>query len=153
MPKEFFNSNAVSSELVYQVKNAYLNGVGQGSYDTGSAYQKRTKSCTIVHVQGNLPEPQAALERDLSKKSACNCHCNGLFDCKCTGESGCKNYIAYIINPKTNEELKVGKLQKFRDGQYRISKKFSQNIDNFSKIVIRFDNNIPVLFGVFSDFR
>jgi len=151
---EGFNSNkTIASELVYKVKNAYLNGVGTGSIGTGTAYQKVSNSCTIVHVQGNLPEPQAALERELGKKSACNCHCNSLFDCKCTGEKGCKNYFAYIVNPVSGEELMVGKLQKFRDGQYRISTKFTQDLSGFTKVVVRFDNEIPVLYGNFTDFR
>lgn len=150
---EGFDSGSAAEKLTYRVKNAYLNGVGQGNIGTGTAYQKISSNCTVVHVQGNLPEPQAALERDHRKKSACNCHCNGLYDCKCTGESGCKNYVAYISNPVDNSELLVGKLQKFRDGQYRISKKFTQPIGNYTKVVVRFDNEIPVLYGSFTDYR
>ena len=70
---EGFDSGSAAEKLTYRVKNAYLNGVGQGSVGTGTAYQKVSSDCTVVHVQGNLPEPQSTLERDHRKKSSCIC--------------------------------------------------------------------------------
>lgn len=147
----FSKNNRMASDIDYKVKNAYLNGVGTNHYGTGTAYQKISSSCTLVHVQGNLPDTQSVLEREIGKPGPCKCHCNSLFDCKC---NSCKNYQAYIINPNTNEEMLVGQLQKFRDGQFRITNNFgSKDVSKYTKVVVRFDKETPVLYGSFTDFR
>ena len=147
-----FNSRTFCSSH----ERCVLNGVGTQNLATGTAVRRHNGDGLMIHVEGNMPETQATLE--LTIKDNCECHCNNLFDCVCGNgcKAGCPFYTAWLVKEGA-APVNVGRMYKFRDGLYRVSKGVNPKYANYDEVIVTFQGNvegtgspaIPVMKGRF----